>query len=46
MNLGILKDKLIIAGGLNKDSIDELEKIGIKKVLVGTSLHSGEINII
>lgn len=41
-----LKDKLIIAGGLNKDSIDELEKIGIKKVLVGTSLHSGEINII
>lgn len=43
---GDLKDKLIIAGGLNKDSIDELEKIGIKKVLVGTSLHSGEINII
>ncbi len=41
-----LKDKLIIAGGLNKDSIDALEKIGIKKVLVGTSLHSGEINII
>ena len=41
-----LKDKLIIAGGLNKDAIDELEKIGIKKVLVGTSLHSGEINII
>ena len=43
---GDLKDKLIIAGGLNKDSIDDLEKIGIKKVLVGTSLHSGEINII
>ena len=41
-----LKDKLIMAGGLNKDSIDELEKIGINKVLVGTSLHSGEINII
>ncbi len=41
-----LKDKLIIAGGLNKDSISELEKIGIKKVLVGTSLHSGEIKII
>lgn len=41
-----LKDKLIMAGGLNKDSIDELEKLGIKKVLVGTSLHSGEINII
>ena len=41
-----LKDVLIIAGGLNKDSIEELEKIGIKKVLVGTSLHSGEITII
>ena len=41
-----LKDKLIVAGGLNKDSITELEKIGIKKVLLGTSLHSGEVNII
>ena len=41
-----MKDKLIIAGGLNKDSIDELQELGIKKVLVGTSLHSGEISII
>lgn len=41
-----LKDKLIIAGGLNKDSIVELEKIGIKKVLVGTALHSGEIRLL
>ena len=41
-----MKDKLIVAGGLNKDSIGELESIGIKKVLVGTSLHSGEITII
>lgn len=41
-----MKDKLIIAGGLNKNSIGELESIGIKKVLVGTSLHSGEITII
>ena len=40
------KDNLIIAGGLNKDSIDQLESLGIKKVLVGTSLHSGEVNII
>ena len=29
-----LKDKLIMAGGLNKDSIDELEKLGIKKELL------------
>lgn len=41
-----LKDCLIIGGGLNKESIDELERLGIKKVLVGNSLHSGEISII
>lgn len=41
-----MKDRLIIAGGLNKDSIGALESIGIKKVLVGTSLHSGEISIV
>ena len=35
-----------MAGGLNKDSIAELEKEGIKKVLIGTSLHSGEIAIL
>ncbi len=40
-----MKDKLIIAGGLNKNSVKELESIGIKKVLIGTSLHSGEISI-
>lgn len=40
------KDKLIIGGGINKDSILELEEEGIKKVLVGTSLHSGEISIL
>ena len=41
-----LKDKLIIAGGLNKDSLSELESIGIKKVLIGTSLHSGEVKLL
>ena len=40
------KDKLIIGGGLNKDSLDELESFGIKKVLLGTSLHSGEVNLL
>lgn len=40
------KDKLIIAGGINKDSLVELEKEGIKKVLIGTSLHNGEITIL
>ena len=41
-----LKDKLIIAGGLNKQSIGELNAIGIKKVLVGTGLHSGEVKLL
>ena len=40
------KDKLIIAGGLNKKSLNELESLGIKKVLIGTSLHSGEVSIL
>ncbi|MCF0225880.1 MAG: HisA/HisF family protein [Methanobrevibacter sp.] len=40
------KDKLIIAGGINKDSLEELEKEGIKKVLIGTSLHNGDITIV
>lgn len=41
-----LKEKLIIAGGLNKDSLGELESLGIKKVLIGTSLHSGEVRLL
>ena len=41
-----LKDKLIIGGGLNKDSLGELESLGIKKVLIGTSLHSGEVKLL
>ena len=41
-----LKDKLIIAGGLTNNSVSELEDIGIKKVLVGTALHSGEMKLI
>ena len=40
------KDQLIIAGGLNKDSLGELESLGIKKVLIGTSLHSGEMKLL
>lgn len=41
-----LKDKLIIAGGLNRNSLAELEGLGIKKVLIGTSLHSGEVKLL
>lgn len=43
---GELKDKLIIAGGLNKQSLGELEALGIKKVLIGTCLHSGEVRLL
>ena len=41
-----LKEKLIIGGGLNNDSLGELESLGIKKVLIGTSLHSGEVKLL
>ncbi|WP_298502138.1 HisA/HisF family protein [uncultured Methanobrevibacter sp.] len=41
-----MKDKIIMAGGLNKNSIGELESLGIKKVLIGTSLHSGEVRLL
>lgn len=40
------KDQLIIGGGINKNSLKEISKIGIKKVLIGTSLHNGEISIL
>ncbi len=40
------KDKLIIAGGINEESLEDLEQVGVKKVLIGTSLHSGEIPIL
>ena len=41
-----MKDKLIVAGGLNKESIGELDSLGIRRVLVGTSIHSGEVNLL
>lgn len=40
------KNNLIVAGGINKDSLSELESLGIKKVLIGTSLHSGEVSLV
>ena len=39
------KDKLIIGGGITKEEIDELSEFGIKKVLVGSALHKGELKI-
>ncbi|RBQ22940.1 Imidazole glycerol phosphate synthase subunit HisF [Candidatus Methanobinarius endosymbioticus] len=39
------KDKLILGGGITGEEISELNNYGIKKALVGSSLHKGEINI-
>ncbi|MEA4957282.1 1-(5-phosphoribosyl)-5-[(5-phosphoribosylamino)methylideneamino] imidazole-4-carboxamide isomerase [bioreactor metagenome] len=45
-NFSYFKDKLIIGGGINKKEIHELENLGIKKALVGSALHNGDIKII
>ena len=37
------KDKLILGGGINKEEISDISKIGINKVLIGSALHNGEI---
>lgn len=39
------KDKLILGGGITPDQLIKLEEIGIKKVLLGKTLHSGEVTI-
>jgi phosphoribosylformimino-5-aminoimidazole carboxamide ribotide isomerase len=38
------KDKLILGGGINKEEISDINKFGIKKVLIGSALHNGEIS--
>ena len=39
------KDKLILGGGITSSDLIDLENKKIKKVLVGTSLHSGEVKL-
>ena len=39
------KDKIILGGGITPDEIDEISNMRIKKALVGTALHKGEIRI-
>ena len=39
------KDKIILGGGINPQNLKEIQEKGIKKALIGTSLHSGEIRI-
>ncbi|MDR3292027.1 MAG: HisA/HisF family protein [Methanobrevibacter sp.] len=49
INIGLInrfkefKDKLILGGGMRKEDLNFTENLGIKKVLVGTGLHKGEI---
>ena len=38
------KDKLILGGGINKNEIYDISKFGIKKVLIGSALHNGDIS--
>ena len=37
--------KIILGGGITKDEIPLINELGIKKALVGTALHKGEITI-
>ncbi|MCC7554467.1 MAG: HisA/HisF family protein [Methanobacteriaceae archaeon] len=39
------KDKLILGGGITSDQLNDLENKGIKKVLMGTAIHNGEVKI-
>lgn len=39
------KDKIIIGGGINPQNLKKIKQQEIKKALIGTSLHSGEIRI-
>lgn len=39
------KDQLILGGGITQDEIIDINNFGIKKVLVGSSLHKDELTI-
>ncbi|MGB9938111.1 MAG: HisA/HisF family protein [Methanobacterium sp.] len=43
--LSDFRDSLIIGGGITKDYIIHLKKMGINKFLVGTALHNGKIKL-
>jgi phosphoribosylformimino-5-aminoimidazole carboxamide ribotide isomerase len=38
------KNNLIIGGGINREDLADIEAMGIKKVLIGSSIHSGEMS--
>jgi len=40
-----MEESLIIGGGIRTDDIIQLEKLGIKKFLVGSTLHNGSLKL-
>jgi len=38
-----MEDSLILGGGITPDDIQNLNKLGFKRYLIGTALHSGKI---
>jgi len=38
-----IKSSIIYGGGITKDNLEDLEKIGVSRILVGTALYNGEI---
>ncbi len=40
------KDKLIVGGGIDKEETINLKNLGIKKALIGTAIHNGDMNLI
>lgn len=39
------KDKIILGGGINPEDINDLEKYGVNKAIIGTNLHNGNISL-
>ncbi|KZX12668.1 HisA/HisF family protein [Methanobrevibacter filiformis] len=39
------KENIILGGGIANDNISEMDKLGIKKALVGSAIHNGEIDL-
>jgi len=39
------RENLILGGGVTKENLADIDKIGIKKVLIGSAIHNGKISI-
>lgn len=45
-NFSEFKDKIILGGGITEEELLDINQFGIKKVLVGSALHNGEVNLL